>query len=65
MRIITVIQARTGSKRFPGKVLAPMSDGRTLLEHVVEAAEAIGYPVLLAIPYDDEQLVAKCRELKR
>ena len=35
MRIVAVVQARTGSTRFPGKVLADLQ-GRPLLAHVVE-----------------------------
>ena len=40
MRPVVVIQARTGSSRFPRKVLAPLA-GRPLLAHVVERARAI------------------------
>ena len=36
-----VIQARMGSTRFPGKVLADLGDGRSLLAHVIERAQAI------------------------
>ncbi len=35
MKIIAIIQARTGSTRLPGKVLLPLA-GKTVLEHVVE-----------------------------
>lgn len=34
MEILAIIQARTGSTRFPGKVLLPLED-KTVLEHVV------------------------------
>jgi spore coat polysaccharide biosynthesis protein SpsF (cytidylyltransferase family) len=34
--IVPIIQARMGASRFPGKVLAPMGDGRPMLAHVVE-----------------------------
>jgi len=35
MKIVAIIQARTGSTRLPGKVLLPLA-GKTVLEHVVE-----------------------------
>lgn len=50
MKIITVIQARLASTRLPGKVLMDMGDGRTMIEWVVERAERIGYPVVVAVP---------------
>ena len=37
-RVVAVLTARTGSTRFPGKVLAPLGDN-TLLEHVVRSAQ--------------------------
>ena len=35
MRVVGVLQARTGSRRYPGKVLAPIA-GRPLLERLLE-----------------------------
>ncbi len=35
MKVVAIIQARTGSTRLPGKVLLPLAD-KTVLEHVVE-----------------------------
>jgi glutamate-1-semialdehyde 2,1-aminomutase/spore coat polysaccharide biosynthesis protein SpsF len=40
MKKIAIIQARMGSTRFPGKVLADLN-GKTLLQHVVERAQKI------------------------
>jgi spore coat polysaccharide biosynthesis protein SpsF (cytidylyltransferase family) len=34
-KILSIIQARTGSTRLPGKVLLPLED-KTVLEHVIE-----------------------------
>jgi|MDSZ01.2.fsa_nt_gb spore coat polysaccharide biosynthesis protein SpsF (cytidylyltransferase family) len=42
MKIIGIIQARTGSKRFPKKVLMPIL-GKTLLEHMVERVKKSKY----------------------
>ncbi len=35
MKVVAIIQARTGSSRLPGKVLLPLGD-KTVLEHVIE-----------------------------
>ena len=59
-----VLQARMGSTRLPGKVLADLA-GRSILEHCVERLRATsGLPVVLAtttLPEDDclEQLGAR------
>jgi spore coat polysaccharide biosynthesis protein SpsF (cytidylyltransferase family) len=50
-----ILQARMGSRRLPGKVLADVA-GRTILEHCVERLRASGLPVVLATtrrPEDD------------
>lgn len=39
MRIIAVVQARTGSTRLPGKILLPLC-GKTLLERMLERVQA-------------------------
>jgi spore coat polysaccharide biosynthesis protein SpsF len=47
-RVVTVIQARTGSSRLPGKILLPAA-GRPLLAHLIERvkrAESVGTVVL-------------------
>jgi spore coat polysaccharide biosynthesis protein SpsF len=55
------VQARMSSRRFPGKVLAPL-DGRPLIRHVVEAvARALpAVPLVVATTSDesDDPLVA-------
>ena len=40
MKICAFIQARMGSSRFPGKVLAPLA-GRPVIEHVFEFAKSL------------------------
>lgn len=47
--ILTIIQARLGSTRLPGKILLPIS-GKTILQHVYDAALN---PKLVAIPASD------------
>lgn len=59
--IWTIIQARTGSHRLPGKVLMHIGD-KTLIQRVVESSEQIGYPVCVAIPVGDNRLALECLE---
>ena len=51
MRTVVVIQARIGSRRLPGKVLADIG-GRPMIAHVLERAEAITGidDVMVAVP---------------
>ena len=55
MRVLVVIQARTGSTRLPGKVLAPLA-GRPALELMIARVRRTRWPVLVAtsdLPQDD------------
>jgi len=47
--IAVIVQARLGSTRFPRKVLADLN-GKPVLQHVMERAEQIGLPAILATP---------------
>jgi spore coat polysaccharide biosynthesis protein SpsF len=49
MKIAAIIQARMGSKRFPGKVMADLC-GKPVLQHVIERTKEIGFPVFLSTP---------------
>jgi len=53
MRILIVIQARTGSSRLPGKILLPLA-GRPLLERMVERvrASALASEIVVATTTD-------------
>ena len=48
---VVIVQARMGSSRLPGKMLADLS-GRPLLWHILQRAKAVraGLPVVLAVP---------------
>ncbi len=51
MTTAVIVQARTGSQRFPNKVLASLA-GRPVLEHVLSRAKQIAQTIL-AVPYND------------
>jgi spore coat polysaccharide biosynthesis protein SpsF len=63
MKTVVVIQARTGSSRFPGKVLMPLA-GKPLLERMVERVQAARTPmsVVVATTLDrsDDPITALC-----
>ena len=50
-----IVQARTTSKRLPGKVLMPVM-GRPLIQYTLESLKRCIRPVVTAIPYGDVQL---------
>src|SRR5438128_5145 len=52
-KVVTIIQARLGSTRFPRKVLADIG-GTMMLRRVIDRARLIGYPVCVAIPREDK-----------
>jgi spore coat polysaccharide biosynthesis protein SpsF len=66
VRIVGVVQARTGSSRFPGKVLKPVS-GAPLLERMVErvrAARSLDEVVVATTSLSaDQPIVELCRRL--
>lgn len=55
MRVLCIIQARTGSTRLPEKILLKMPDGRPMLHWVIERARAMkrADDVIVAVPYGD------------
>ena len=55
MKVICVIPARYGSKRFPGKPLAS-GTGRPLIRHVCEAAERASRVDAVLVATDDERI---------
>jgi spore coat polysaccharide biosynthesis protein SpsF len=59
-----ILQARMGSRRLPGKVLAPIA-GRPILEHCVERLRASGLPVVVATTIDaaDDAIEEAARHL--
>ena len=62
--VLTIIQARHGSSRLPGKALMKLA-GKPMLAHVIERAVAIGWPVMVATStekQDDKiaKLATKC-----
>ena len=54
MKVVTIIQARMGSSRLPGKVLMDIA-GRPIIAHVIERAQAIHGvdQVVLNVPAQD------------
>lgn len=64
MRLLVVVQARTGSTRLPGKVLLPLA-GRPLLARVVERVRCAQMPLELTVATttesSDDPVVELCR----
>ena len=60
LKIVTVIQARMGSSRFPGKVLKPLGDSNILLEicRRVRAARHCGEVVVATSDLSEDDLIA-------
>jgi len=67
VNIVVVIQARTGSSRFPNKVLMPLA-GRPLLERMIERVRAAVRPsgIIVATTTEaaDEPIRVLCRSLR-
>ena len=57
MTVVGIIPARAGSKRLPGKNLAPL-DGRPLLAHTCEAARAAGVLSAIYVNTDSPEIAA-------
>lgn len=57
MKVICIIPARFGSKRFPGKALASET-GKPLIRHVYEAARGARRVDLVVVATDDERIRA-------
>jgi spore coat polysaccharide biosynthesis protein SpsF len=66
LKVLTLLQARLGSSRFPGKILKPLGAGTVLSEMLarVQAAKLAGQ-IVVATTTDaqDEPIVAHCRSL--
>jgi len=59
---VVIIQARMGSTRLHGKVMMDIG-GRPMLAHVVERAQQIGYPVIVATGHYDQnkEIISWCQ----
>ena len=66
MKVVTIIQARMGSTRLPGKVLLDL-DGRTVLARVVErvrrSTTASEVVVATTVGADDDRILEECERL--
>lgn len=54
--VVAIIQARMGSSRFPGKMLADLC-GKPLLEHVIDRVAQADYVHQVVVASPDEELV--------
>jgi 3-deoxy-manno-octulosonate cytidylyltransferase (CMP-KDO synthetase) len=61
MRVVAVIPARWGSRRFPGKPVTPIL-GRPMIAWVVEAARRARRVDELLVATDDERIAAAARD---
>ena len=55
MKIIIICQARTGSKRFPNKILANFR-GRKVINYLIDLAAELPFEFIFAIPENDKSL---------
>jgi len=66
MRLVAIVQARMGSTRLPGKVLAAI-EGKPMLERVVERARRVArfeeVVVATTVLPQDEPIVGLCRRI--
>ncbi len=66
MKIVVVVQARTGSQRLPGKILLPLA-GKPLLQRQLERIQAATVPFELVVATthspDDEPVRELCKNL--
>lgn len=60
MSVVAVIPARWGSRRFPGKAVAPIL-GRPMIAWVVQAAQAARRPDRVLVATDDERIAEAAR----
>ncbi len=65
LKVITVVQARMGSSRFPGKVMLPLA-GKPLLLHMVERVKASKFSgkVIVATTFNeaDDEIETLCKK---
>jgi spore coat polysaccharide biosynthesis protein SpsF len=64
-RVAAIVQARMGSKRFPGKSLAPFADS-TVLQHLLERLGRVSHPMEIIVATsdreEDDAIVTACAE---
>jgi spore coat polysaccharide biosynthesis protein SpsF (cytidylyltransferase family) len=63
-RVVAILQARMGSARLPGKILAPVA-GRPMLEHIVRRAQAAATLDEVVVATSDGDADAPVAELAR
>jgi spore coat polysaccharide biosynthesis protein SpsF len=56
-----IIQARSGSTRFPGKCLKTMPNGKSLVEHVYTVVNKMSPFTIVAVPRNDEPIINALR----
>src|SRR5581483_10205099 len=56
MRVVAIIQVRTGSTRLPGKALLPLA-GKTMTDNIIERVKRATkvHEVVLAVPHEDRE----------
>jgi spore coat polysaccharide biosynthesis protein SpsF len=63
--VAAIVQARMGSSRFPGKVLAPFA-GSTVLQHVLKQLGRVSHPLALIVATtdrdEDDAVASACAE---
>lgn len=64
-KVHIIVQARTNSSRMPGKIIAPLHDGKSFLEVQLNRLKKIDLPIIVATTTNDcdDVIIERCNEI--